>query len=59
MTAGNASGVNDGAACVLITNREFANTHGLKPLARVIGIASAGVEPKYMGIGPVRLCRKF
>lgn len=45
MTAGNASGVNDGAACVLITNREFANTHGLKPLARVIGIASAGLNP--------------
>ncbi len=59
MTAGNASGVNDGAACVLITNREFANTHGLKPLARVIGIASAGVEPKYMGIGPVPAVQKI
>lgn len=59
VTAGNASGVNDGAACVLITNREFANTHGLKPLARVIGIASAGVEPKYMGIGPVPAVQKI
>lgn len=59
MTAGNASGVNDGAACVLITNREFADTHGLKPLARVIGIASAGVEPKYMGIGPVPAVQKI
>lgn len=45
MTAGNASGVNDGAACVLIANREFANAHGLKPLARVIGIASSGLNP--------------
>ena len=59
VTAGNASGVNDGAACVLITNREFANTHGLKPLARVIGIASAGVELKYMGIGPVPAVQKI
>ncbi|WP_271631253.1 acetyl-CoA C-acyltransferase, partial [Acinetobacter baumannii] len=59
VTAGNASGVNDGAACVLITNREFADTHGLKPLARVIGIASAGVEPKYMGIGPVPAVQKI
>ncbi|EXS58555.1 acetyl-CoA C-acetyltransferase family protein, partial [Acinetobacter baumannii 1406589] len=59
VTAGNASGVNDGAACVLITNREFANTYGLKPLARVIGIASAGVEPKYMGIGPVPAVQKI
>ncbi len=59
VTAGNASGVNDGAACVLITNREFANTYGLKPLARVIGIASVGVEPKYMGIGPVPAVQKI
>ena len=43
---------------MLITNREFADTHGLKPLARVIGIASR-VEPKYMGIGPVPAVQKI
>ncbi|ENW81078.1 3-oxoadipyl-CoA thiolase [Acinetobacter sp. ANC 3929] len=59
VTAGNASGVNDGSACVLLTNRQFADTHGLKPLARVVAIASAGVEPKYMGIGPVPAVQKL
>ncbi|KGT47127.1 3-oxoadipyl-CoA thiolase [Acinetobacter sp. ANC 7454] len=58
VTAGNASGVNDGAACVLLGNLQFAEQHGLKPLARVIGIASAGVEPRYMGIGPVPAVQK-
>ncbi|ENX41279.1 3-oxoadipyl-CoA thiolase [Acinetobacter sp. NIPH 2100] len=59
VTAGNASGVNDGSACVLLTNRQFADIHGLKPLARVVAIASAGVEPKYMGIGPVPAVQKL
>ncbi|QHH95181.1 3-oxoadipyl-CoA thiolase [Acinetobacter gyllenbergii] len=59
VTAGNASGVNDGSACVLLTNRQFADTHGLTPLARVVAIASAGVEPKYMGIGPVPAVQKL
>lgn len=59
VTAGNASGVNDGSACVLLTNRQFADSHGLKPLARVVAIASAGVEPKYMGIGPVPAVQKL
>ena len=58
MTAGNASGVNDGAACVLITNREFADTHGLKPLARNWH-CKCRVEPKYMGIGPVPAVQKI
>lgn len=59
VTAGNASGVNDGSACVLLTNRHFADTHGLKPLARVVAMSSAGVEPKYMGIGPVPAVQKL
>lgn len=53
VTAGNASGVNDGAACVILANHSFAEQHGLPKLAKVVAIASAGVEPKYMGIGPV------
>lgn len=53
VTAGNASGVNDGAACVILANQAFAEQHGLQKLAKVVAIASAGVEPKYMGIGPV------
>ena len=58
VTAGNASGVNDGAACVLLGNKYFAEQYGLQPLARVVGIASAGVEPRYMGIGPVPAVQK-
>ncbi|MCG2572824.1 3-oxoadipyl-CoA thiolase [Acinetobacter sp. ME22] len=58
VTAGNASGVNDGAACVLMTSQTFAEQHQLQPLARVVGYASAGVEPKYMGIGPVPAIHK-
>lgn len=58
VTAGNASGVNDGAACVLLGNQAFAEQHGLKPLARVVGIASAGVAARYMGIGPVPAVQK-
>ena len=58
VTAGNASGVNDGAACVLLGSQEFASKHGLKPLAKVVAIAQAGVEAKYMGIGPVPAVQK-
>ena len=58
VTAGNASGVNDGAACVLLGSQEFASNHGLKPLAKVVAIAQAGVEAKYMGIGPVPAVQK-
>jgi 3-oxoadipyl-CoA thiolase len=53
VTAGNASGVNDGAAALILASAEAAEKHGLKPLARVLGLASAGVPPRIMGIGPV------
>ncbi|MDM1341777.1 3-oxoadipyl-CoA thiolase [Acinetobacter pseudolwoffii] len=58
VTAGNASGVNDGAACVLLGNQQFSEQYGLRPKAKVIGMASAGVEAKYMGIGPVPAVQK-
>ncbi|WOE31830.1 MULTISPECIES: 3-oxoadipyl-CoA thiolase [unclassified Acinetobacter] len=58
VTAGNASGVNDGAACVLLGNQAFADRYGLPPLVRVVAMASAGVEAKYMGIGPVPAVHK-
>src|SRR5690606_11507677 len=53
VTAGNASGVNDGAACVLMGSEDFGQAHRLTRQARIVGMASAGVEPRYMGIGPV------
>ena len=53
VTAGNASGINDGAAAVLLTSARRAKELGLKPLARIKAYASAGVDPKYMGMGPV------
>lgn len=53
VTAGNASGINDGAAAVVVASREKARELGVSPLARVVSWATAGVEPKYMGIGPV------
>jgi len=53
VTAGNASGINDGAAALLIMSREKADELGLKPLARIVANASAGVDPSIMGIGPV------
>lgn len=58
VTAGNASGVNDGAAAVLLANAECAARHGLAPRARIVGMAVAGVEPRTMGIGPVPATRK-
>ncbi|MCC6284623.1 MAG: 3-oxoadipyl-CoA thiolase [Phycisphaerales bacterium] len=53
ITAGNASGVNDGAAAVLLASEAALISHGLTPLARVLGAASAGVEPRVMGLGPI------
>jgi acetyl-CoA acyltransferase len=53
VTAGNASGLNDGAAAVLVASEEALKTHGLKPLARIVSSAVVGVEPRIMGIGPV------
>ena len=58
VTAGNASGVNDGACALLLANREAAAKHGLTPMARVVGCAVTGVAPRIMGIGPVTAARK-
>lgn len=58
VTAGNASGVNDAAACVMLANAAFVAEQGLTPMAKILGIASAGVEAKYMGIGPVPAVEK-
>ena len=59
ITAGNASGVNDGAAAVLVASGEAVRRYGLTPLARVSGAAAAGVPPRTMGIGPVPATRKL
>jgi len=59
VTAGNASGVNDGAAAMIVASAEAAKRHGLTPRARVLGMASAGVPPRVMGIGPVPSTRKL
>lgn len=53
VTAGNASGVNDGAAAMIVANETAASAHGLTPVARIVGMAAAGVAPRIMGIGPV------
>ena len=58
ITAGNASGVNDGACAVLLASGEAAARYGLKPKARVLGTAAMGVAPRIMGIGPVTAVRK-
>ncbi|MCX7311862.1 MAG: 3-oxoadipyl-CoA thiolase [Alphaproteobacteria bacterium] len=59
ITAGNASGVNDGAAAMIIASEAAAKKHGLTPIARVTGMASAGVPPRVMGIGPVPSTQKL
>lgn len=58
VTAGNASGLNDGAAAVILASEEGLKQHGLKPLARIVSSAVAGVEPRIMGIGPVEASKK-
>lgn len=58
VTAGSSSGINDGAAALLLMSAEKAQSLGLKPLARIVSHASAGVDPKIMGIGPVPATRK-
>ena len=58
VTAGNASGINDGAACVLVASEEAVRAHGLKPMARVVSYAYAGTDPSVMGIGPVQAVRE-
>lgn len=59
VTAGNASGVNDGAAALILASADAVKKHGLTPRARVLGMASAGVAPRVMGIGPVPAVRKL
>ena len=59
VTAGNAAGLNDGAAAMILASADAVKKHGLTPRARVLGMASAGVEPRVMGIGPVPAVRKL
>jgi 3-oxoadipyl-CoA thiolase len=59
VTAGNASGVNDGACALLMADEESAARHGLRPRARILGMATAGVAPRVMGIGPVPAVQKL
>lgn len=59
VTAGNASGINDGAAAMLVASEAGAKAHGLIPRARILGMASAGVDPRFMGMGPVPATRKL
>jgi acetyl-CoA C-acetyltransferase len=57
VTAGNAAGINDAAAAVVLADSEYADRKGLRPMGRLVAYAHAGVEPKYMGIGPVPAVR--
>jgi len=59
VTAGNASGINDGAAAVLVASEKAVATYGLRPLARLSGLATAGVPPRIMGIGPAPATQKL
>jgi 3-oxoadipyl-CoA thiolase len=59
VTAGNASGINDGAAAMIIASEKAARAHGLTPRARILGMASAGVEPRVMGLGPIPASQKL
>lgn len=58
VTAGNASGINDGAGAVIVMSKEKADALGIKPMVRVVSYASGGVDPKIMGVGPVPATRK-
>ena len=59
ITAGNSSGITDGAAAVVVASEAFATQNNLKPLARIVAVTSAGVDPRIMGIGPVPALRKM
>jgi len=63
VTAGNSSGINDGAAALIVASGEAAEAHGLNPIARILGFASAGVAPRVMGVGPIpavtKLCQRL
>ena len=58
VTAGNSSGRNDGASALMLSSVQYAKDRGLKPIAKIIGIANAGVDPRYMGLGPVEAVKK-
>ena len=58
VTPGNASGINDGAAAVLLASEKYVNEHNLQPLAKIVSWGVAGVDPKIMGIGPVPASKK-
>lgn len=58
VTAGNSSGINDGAACALLASEEMVKKYNLTPMARIVSIGLAGVDPAYMGIGPVPATQK-
>jgi acetyl-CoA C-acetyltransferase len=59
ITAGNSSGITDGAAAIVLAGEAFVRENNLKPLARILGATSAGVDPRFMGIGPVPAVRKL
>src|ERR1041384_7611083 len=59
ITAGNSSGITDGAAAVVVASEEFIKKNNLKPLARIMAASSAGVDPRRMGIGPVPALSKL
>lgn len=59
VTAGNASGLNDGAAAMIVASEAAARAHGLTPRARVLAMAASGVAPRIMGVGPVETARKL
>ncbi|MFU1608611.1 3-oxoadipyl-CoA thiolase, partial [Sulfitobacter pontiacus] len=59
VTAGNASGVNDGAAALILATKEAAEKHGLTPIAKVLGGATVGVAPRIMGFGPAPASKKL
>ncbi len=59
ITAGNSSGITDGAAAVVVASESFVQKHNLKPLARIVAVTSVGVDPRIMGIGPVPAVRKM
>jgi acetyl-CoA acetyltransferase len=58
VTAGNSSGINDGAAAVLLMSKEKAESLGIKPMAKILTFAVAGCNPLYMGIGPISATKK-
>lgn len=58
VTAGNASGINDGACALLLASKESAEKNGLTPMARVVGMATSGIEPRIMGVGPISASQK-